>query len=264
MGNLKSENMKKLLFLLFIFWASASNAQTSIYHPFPDSNAQWNIYYWEYGWPGVFEEFYSIEISGDTTINSLQYHKLFTPYIQSSGISKSNQISSGYNGAIRQDTVNRKVYIIPRFELVEQLLYDFTLQVGDTVKGFIEPYGNQKDVVISIDSVLIGDNYRKKWNINLSYQISVIEGVGSTYGLIEKSPVTGADFPDISISCFRQNNNTIYPDTITNCDLITAIHPIPKTNDLINVFPNPSDGKFNIEFDQSIDIKTVQVIDCKR
>ena len=253
--------MKKLFFFLLILWANIIIAQTTIYHPFPDSNAQWNIYFSVYGWPGTYEEFYSIKMSGDTLINSLPYHKLFTPYIQTSGKSKNIQISTGYNGAIRQDTLNRKVYIIPPFEFAEQLLYDFTMHVGDTVQGYIETFGYPKDVVISIDSVLIGNNYRKKWNINLSYQISLIEGVGSTYGLIETSPGQGADFPDISISCFRQNDVTIYPDTLTNCELITSINPIAVNNDLINVYPNPSNGSFHIELDQSINVKKVQVAD---
>ncbi|MEI7492168.1 MAG: T9SS type A sorting domain-containing protein [Bacteroidota bacterium] len=253
--------MKKLFFFLLILWNSNSNAQTENYHPFPDSNAQWNIDFRVFGWPGTYEALYSIEISGDTLINSQQYHKLNTPYIQTSGKSKANLIYAGYKGAIRQDTVNRKVYIIPPSELTEQLLYDFTLLPGDTVKGFIETYGDQKDVVISVDSVLVGNNYRKRWNINLSYQISLIEGVGSTYGLIEKSPGQGADYPDISISCFRQNFNTIYPDTTTNCDIITQINPVLKSNELIKAYPNPSNGILNIEVDQPKMVKKIQVTD---
>jgi hypothetical protein len=215
----------------------------------------------DYGWPGLHQVFYSIEISGDTIINSIQYHKLFTPYIQTSVKSKSIQINTGYNGAIRQDTLIRKVFIVPRFESTEQLLYDFTMQVGDSVKGFIQTVFDPKDVVFSIDSVLVGNSYRKRWNINLSYNISIIEGVGCTFGLIEQSPGQIIDYYDIGISCFRQNDLTIYPDTLTNCELITSVNPIEKQIDLINVYPNPSNGTFNIEFDQSKNIKQVQVTD---
>ena len=121
--------MKKYVFFFVIIWASAASAQNSGYHPFPDSNARWNIYYWDYGWPQVTEIYYSIEISGDTSINGFPYHKLFTPYLQTSrNLIKNSTVSSGYKGAIRQDTLARTVYIVPPFEVSEQLLYDFNLQ----------------------------------------------------------------------------------------------------------------------------------------
>jgi len=170
-------------------------------------------------------------------------------------------ISAGYKGAIRQDTLNRRVFIIPSTAITEQLLYDFTMQVGDTVKGYIETNLNHKDVVESIDTVLVGNNYRKRWKINSGYSIYFIEGIGSTYGLIEYSPGTVVDWADISTSCFRQNGITLYPDTITNCGLITSVKPIEIQNDQLRIYPNPSYGSFTIEFDKSINIKEILLTD---
>ena len=237
--------MKKLLFLLTILLTMSSMAQT--YYPFPDSNAQWNIHMLQMGWPPV-EENYSIIISGDTLINGLLYQKL----------SIVNPV--WYKGAIRQDSINRKVFIIPPAALTEELLYDFTMQVGDTVQGYIETY-HARDVVESIDTVLVGNNYRKRWKINSGYNIYFIEGVGSTYGLVEPSPGTIVDAPDFSISCFRQNNITIYPDTVSSCELITSVKPVEAQNDQLKMYPNPSHGSITIEFDKSMNIKEIRLTD---
>lgn len=196
-----------------------------------------------------FEENYSIIISGDTVINGLVYQKL-------TGV---NPV--WYKCAIRQDTLIRKVFIIPPAAITEELLYDFTMQVGDTVQGYIENYNNQKDIVLTIDSVMVGNNYRKRWKINSGYNIYFIEGIGSTYGLVEHSPGTIVDAPDFSISCFRQNGNTVYPDTTTSCELITSVKPIEIQNDQLVIYPNPAHGSFTIEYDKSMNIKEIRLTD---
>ena len=132
--------MKKLILSIMVILTLSSMAQKSVYYPFPDSNAQWNMHLSLQGIPGpAHEEFYSIILTGDTLINGLTYHKLTIPYVESSGKSITTMISPGYKGAIRQDTLNRKTFIIPPATITEQLLYDFTMQIGDTVKGHIEP-----------------------------------------------------------------------------------------------------------------------------
>ncbi|MCX6305505.1 MAG: T9SS type A sorting domain-containing protein [Bacteroidetes bacterium] len=240
--------MKKLLFLISALITLSSLAQQPVYFPFPESNAQWNTHMLQMGWPPL-EKNYSIIISGDTLINGLLYQKLTIVN------------PAWYKGAIRQDTANRKVFIIPPAAATEELLYDFTMQVGDTVKGYIENYLNTKDIVENIDTVLVGNNYRKRWKINSGYNIYFIEGIGSTYGLVEYSPGTIVDGPDFSISCFRQNSLTIYPDTITNCGLITSVKPIEIQNDQLRIYPNPSNGSFTIEFDESLAIKEIRLTD---
>ncbi|MFI5204640.1 MAG: T9SS type A sorting domain-containing protein [Flavobacteriales bacterium] len=228
-----------------------------MYHPFPDSNATWN-YYLDPNCMlmGTVWEYYSVTYSGDTSINSQTYHKLTTPYIDAyfSGLCSPVTFFVGYRGAIRQDTLVKKVFFVAPGDTTEELLYDFTLQVGDTVQGYLTspPYPN--DTVISIDSVLIGSSYRKRWFINSCYPIYLIEGIGSTYGLIEYSPNCLPDAWTYSLTCFQQNGQTLYPNTSTTCELITSVNPANENENKITVFPNPSNGSVTVQFDQTIEI----------
>jgi len=257
--------MKKLLLIIATFSTLTISAQTSVYHPFPDSNACWNFHYapMHCGF-GIAYEYYSIIYSGDTIICSKSYHKLTTPYVQfyTSG-SCTQQNFPGYKGAIRQDTANRNVFFVPPSDSAEQLLYDFTMQVGDTVKGYTQNFifTSVPDIVLSVDSVLVGNDFHKRWKINSEYSIYLIEGVGSTFGLIEPSPGSVIDVPGYHISCFQQNGMTLFPDTTGNCQIITSINSNETISDQIKVFPNPSNGLFAIEFDQPLKISEVQVTD---
>ena len=253
--------MKKLLLLFATVSTLSIKAQTLVYHPFPDSNAIWNIYFTGC-MTGIDIESYSILIAGDTLISGHTYHKLSTPFVQVSLAGYCAQSHfAGYKGAIRQDTLIKKVFFIPPDSITETLLYDFTMQVGDTVKGYLESWAYQADKVLSIDSIMVGNTFHKRWYINSGYSIYIIEGVGSTYGLIEYSPGSTFDFPDNSITCFSQNGQSLYPNTSTNCQLITTINSIDPISNQVRVFPNPSSGLFTVDFDQPFNIKEVRVTD---
>ncbi len=257
---LKTTMMKKHLLICLLLLKLSANCQTSFYHSFPSNNAIWNFHYSMYcfanGWG---EEDYSITFSGDTLINSQTYQKLTTPFVQSSSVGCGGN-SSGYKGAIRQDTSVKKVFYVPPTDTIEQLLYDFTMEVGDTVRGYIEGFAFQPDIVQSIDSVLVGNTYRKRWNINNCYNIHFIEGIGSTYGLFERSPNCINDLPDFSLICFQQNGQSLYPDTITNCQLINSVNYFEYYSNKIDVFPNPSYGSFIIDLG-NVDIQQINISD---
>jgi hypothetical protein len=252
--------MKKILLLISTILTISATAQRSGYYPFPDSNATWNLHYLFYCMSGgITDEQYSITMSGDTAINSLVYHKIIAPYIQGTITGGClSSISAGYKGAIRQDIAGRKVYIIPPGTSAEQLLYDFNMEVGDSVKGYLESF-NGKDVVESIDSVFTGSRYLRRWYINHCYHIYFIEGIGSTYGLVEVSPGCITDLWDIEITCFQQNGQTQYPDTAMDCKLITSINSKEKNPNPVKVFPNPSNGNFTVQFEEPMSIREIRL-----
>lgn len=233
--------MKAIIFsILAIFGYTITNSQTNNYHPFPESNTIWNYNYQKFCFSnGHANESYSIVISSDTIIQGLTYQKLIVSHKVTNSIGSCGAYPIGYKGAIRQDIPERKVYFIPPASSREQLLYDFNLQVGDTVQGYIEAALIDKDIVISIDSVLIENSYRKRWKINDCYNIYFIEGIGSTYGLIENSLGCITDQADFSLSCVQQNGRTIYPNSAINCQNISSISSIHRDFENFTLYPNP-------------------------
>ncbi len=257
--------MKKLILIVcFLGFLSNSFAQTNVYHPFPDSNVVWNFERHRFCQFGSVDDHFSIMISGDTLINSQIYHKLTIPFIQTIYSGTCTPIDfSGYQGAIRQDTVARKVFIVPPSFSVEQLFYDFNLQIGDTIKGYLETIMSLKDTVISIDSVMVGNKYHKRWFINDWYSIYMIEGIGSTNGLLFQSPGHVTDYNVFTITCFQQNGQTLYPDTAINCPLITSINSVDETSNQIKVFPNPFSTTTQISFDKTYQTLDLSIIDLQ-
>ena len=245
-----------LTFISALFFLS-THAQTSVYHPFPDSNAVWNFHYSINcpvgGWP-VPEADFSIIIAGDTTINGFLYKKLYSPFV-SAGPNPNNcpLPDTGYQGVIRQDILNKKVYVIPKYTTTEQLYFDFNYSVNDTITGFLSSYFF---IVQSVDSVLIGNSYRKKWMLNQWFNAYVIEGIGFNYGLIHQTDFF-SDGPGYSLKCFNQNNQTLYPDTTTVCELITVSVNEHDLSSKIHIYPNPASEEINILFniDKPGDIK---------
>ncbi|TAH42516.1 MAG: T9SS type A sorting domain-containing protein [Bacteroidetes bacterium] len=249
--------MKRFLSLLFFFNPIFLFSQSNVYHPFPDSNAVWNEqydYYDFYPSPICIDN-YSIAITGDTMINGIFYHKLVTPFVQHQYIPPhfiGPQISTGYKGAIREDTIARKVFFVAPHDSLESLLYNFNLNVGDTIlaRTFCAV------TVSSIDSILIGSDYRKRW---VSYgsihgSVEFIEGIGSSIGLLGSWVCEGDGYSEY-LNCFQQNGVTLWPSSSTgDCNLITTIDELLSPKVLYKMSPNPFGAYSKIvtyaEFDQ--------------
>jgi len=257
--------MKKLILFVALFSVFSANPQTSVYHPFPDSNACWNIdmsqgMCFPGGWS---DEKYSIAISGDTAINGQTYHKLFTPFVKFNNYSGECQQLNfpGYMGAFRQDIPGKKVYFVPPALAVEQLLYDFSLNPGDTVKGYLQQAWDATDIVQEVDSVLVGNSYRRRWLINPCYNIHLIEGVGSTYGLLQPSPGCMTDMADYEINCFSVDGVSLYPETSQECLLITSTGGQNPDIAVVKIYPNPSNDSFTVGVLRPDEIDEIRVSD---
>ena len=241
---------KALLFFCLCLSSEMAKTQTNIYHPFPDSNATWNVSYFQASpCPTWTTGEYTYYFGNDTIINSTTYHSIFKNGITYS-ISCYNGIPLGYKGAIRQDTILKKVFIVLVGDTNEKILYDFNLSnVGDTLNMLCSPgLCNTYYHVTEIDSILIDGTYRKKyWYAcapNLGLQYWVIEGIGKSSGLLEECE-QGFGVGSY-LDCFTQNNQTLYPDSTTQCDLINSVEDFIRIYDVL-ISPNPSDGIFTLQ-----------------
>lgn len=244
--------MKKHL-ILILFSLSVSFA-FSQYRPLPMQNAEW------VNWGGItllscpsctFVN-YKYYTDGDTVINTQTYVKIKKTEIPS--INNVN-IYPTYTGAIRQDTLNKKIYIVLTDSTTERIFYDFSLQVGDTVNSVLHDLASDclgfgAETIYLIDSTLINGNYHKVFYIQGScadMSLSYIEGIGSSYGLIFPNR---SDEKESHISCTKVNGLTYYPSNTSPCNLTTNVADVDKKY-FFDVFPNPANNEINIAFPDS-------------
>jgi|SRR5688572_16880957 len=243
--------MKKLLLLIAAVSTLSAKAQTSVYHPFPDSNAVWNIMTQlccynsctvPFPNPYFLDFNFSYYLQGDTTANGYVYHKIYQSGITheycafSSTVNNWDTQNSLYVGAYRQDLSAKKVFLMGTPDI---LLYDFSLNVGDTVPRGFEFWDSCAEIT-SIDSILIGNSYRKRFNLS-PFPYSIIEGIGSTSGLLE--PLCVFEYEGTLI-CFSQDGQTLFPDTTTACENVTHVNEIQNKSS-VTVFPNPFSNELN-------------------
>jgi len=245
-----------LITSLFFLLTTISKAQTNIYHPFPDNNAVWGMS------SGCIDvncgDFAYIKYyySGDTVIDGIIYKKVIKEVLP---LTNGNCCVVGEGlgaGLLRQDTAAKKVYWRAQWMNSDTLLYDFTLNISDTLNDFLQIIGVSPLTVVSIDSILIGASYRKRINIDTNtiepqLNYSIIEGVGSTDGFA--APHFNNMGTGIILSCFSENGNVIYTppnfpqDTIPCGSLPVSVNDFHQQSDeLISLFPNPSSGKLTL------------------
>jgi len=262
---------KNILTLLAIITVQILFSQEYKYVSFPDSGAIWSevYYYPEPAWPDTVLKPPSYErftVNGeDTIINEISYKKLYMFY--DSVFDKS---TATYVGGIREDE-NKRIYfkgdtVIHYFkpeidypDYKEIVLFDFSVNVGDTISG-----GNYPDVVwlvvSSIDTIQIGDNLRRRINFH-TREYTWIEGIGSLRGLLFTLggiPTCGAPYNDLI--CFKQNDEVLYFNNDYSECFPTGIKTRKNSYFDIKVFPNPSNENIMFSFGKQ-KIERIQIND---
>ncbi len=236
-----------VLFFDFFLLALASIGQTIPYYPLPSENAIWVAQ--SGGYQSGYCADYQDSIKGDTLINGMLYLKL-----QRTGIRYCEdqygfctyficQYLNHYIGAFRNDSLNRKVFYFDPCAEKDTILYDFNLELYDTLPTtyLYDPVWGIS-FVEEIDSILLGNQYHKRFKISHEWgaqdYVDLIEGVGGTAGILGllSLPFEAGS----SLKCFIQNGQTVFPDTNYQCDLITSTSDLPTNETIsISIFPNP-------------------------
>jgi hypothetical protein len=236
-----------------VFVAFVSSAQA--YKPFPTSGAIWREYQTGYQCDCCSD--YQIFVTGDTVINTITYHKL-----KKTGMMYFQDLNGNchpvfwyninqYAGGFRNDSINKRVYYFPPFALNESLLYDFNLNLGDTTDTYLSNFIGEDWIVTNVDSVLIGNEYHRRLQLNycLGKPLHIIEGIGSTLGLLSPFICWEPYYEHVSnLMCFKQDNQTVYPDHILDCELVSSVNQLDEFNQDVHVsiFPNPSNDLLSV------------------
>lgn len=266
--------MKKLLKLIALLLL-VNTALQGQYTPLVEEGKFWiYVNYENSDFPST-RSGHAITFLGDTTINALTYKKVYRLHLKGSHNcppeewpcwnadlpyqSESKQVIS----YIREDTTLKQVYNLPIINNSpcsddEILLFDFSLQVGDTVNCSVyesiwASSANQYPAGI-VDSIkiievegklrraLITHGFYTTNGLPFEIPIPIAEGFGySDFGLFYEPLVGLTDY------CEGQ---------IDPCNLIlsnSAVSPAQQ----INIFPNPSSGIFQVNLERE-NIKSIK------
>lgn len=288
---LRQQVILLMICLFFIPISAKAQSDTYEYVPIPD-NAVWSVN------TAKFKTF------GDTIINNNNYLKVYfqneyTPF--EFDINKAS-----YYCALRNDTINKRVYGVYKdsakvihidgyslqpihsylCDTTEFLLYDFSLEAGDTVTAAIffdlsaQTYPPQdpcdiyvyKSICISKSDSLIRLNdssYRRKIQMEIvsscnRYSQYWIEGIGSTNGLLSPAAFSSCinSLPFLRLLCYSINDDLLlefpehdYDSISDDCYSIGDISNI-KEYDIgsrMKLYPNPVQNILTIEI-QDTDI----------
>ncbi len=254
-------SMKKVLLGLTVSLTfTVSFSQTAKYHPFPDSNATW---FSGKGWcpcppyVGIQVNIWNW-ITGDTIIGIYTYKKIqeYT-YRQNDGAT-----SFGYVGAFRQDTSQRQIFLRLPSATADTLLYDFNLSIGDTIpRWYVNPL-YPWNTIYSIDSILIGATYRKRFHIAGIDSIEIlIEGIGSSYGLL--LPMDKGVEHGSKLNCYTQNSQNLYMDSVVGyCQSPPLNVAEQNDNRALAIYPNPFSIQTTLQTYMTLNNATITVDNC--
>ena len=238
--------------LLFLVFINCAHSQTQYPH-FPDKHAIWkqSVYH-----NGTLDHGYQLKIEKDTFLNGYPY-RMLVHYFDSL---MDNPNKAHTRWFIREDTIQKKVYIFRTDFSKEYLLYDFSIQVGDTIKESWFKY-SQGWKVTQIDTIYIQNNEHHVFHFD-SDVASVIDGIGSLAGL------TNDPWESIKLDCHLRGKDRqpyFIPDSSSNCELhhyAVGIEEKQSINSEIRLFPNPCNGTFSLQFQESIENANMTIINA--
>jgi len=247
----------KLIIVLFILIANISKAQSYF-----GNDACWTEF-WVDPNTEIMEGKSQYYLSGDTILNNRTYRKVI-------GRSSNNLGQPTYYiGAIREESgkVFKQYTDYETMIITEFLLYDFTVEVGDTIYS-TAPSGElyRKPVVLKIDTIeLLNGEKRKRFSFDRASEW--IEGIGSINGFFTPSEELAIGYSIPYLVCYKQDgieyykNNNLCPDG-TCCDAISGLENPKQIDQTISLSPNPTNRFIQFNFPEYIQqCKSIKLYD---
>ncbi|WP_306639700.1 hypothetical protein [Sanyastnella coralliicola] len=161
-------------------------------------------------------------IDGDTVLNGVTYAKLMSLSVTIQGAVSSEWCTIDtssyyyYYGGIREE--DKRIYLKRTFE-EEYIVYDFNLNIGDTVPSPAGIAGlEQWRVIESIDEIEVNGTSRQRYQ--LTGNTYLVEGIGASSGLFNSvQPVQGDCW--FEMICYREEGESHH--FTSNCGLSLSV-----------------------------------------
>jgi hypothetical protein len=242
--------MKKFTLFAVLFFSLVIYGGNE-YHKFSGKNALWNSF--TTGAMGYPREWQTIYTLGDTI--KLDNQK----YIE---VKNSSNWNTYTLGGLREDTLTKKIYYNDYNDYYKEvILYDFSLNIGDTIfygKQSGNPQSIYYKVVDSTGTINLNGELRKKWSLTTSlYNMKDIwiEGIGSVvrHGLLNPlKPHIPTDASSTYFGCFKYGNIFYFNRQATNSvdcpcsQWLVSVPELKSESAEIKLYPIPTKDKLNI------------------
>lgn len=224
-------------------------AQTNF--PFPSADAVWSVSSKTQWWFDTYADNHKYTVMGDSILNGITYQKY---YHCPDSILNLNNLS--FYALLRQDEQTQRSYVLYPSEAVEHLLYDFSLQVGDTLSDpsyYLDWWWGEH--LLTVTQVSFDDSGRKKIYLSQNQvgggaaEEVWTEGIGSSKGLFNRTHQGLLDEPEAELLCFEQNEEIIYQKYPNICHYtsITAIETLTNMGGFA-LSPNPVNNVFTLHY----------------
>ena len=233
------------------------------------NNATWGVAY------GALEQFYSdiryvaYTVDGDSVINNVLYKVIYedgisvlqddvSPWDPPGSVG--NYSTSSYHnfnpkGFYRSE--GKKMFTWNQNIMSEELLYDFDVEIGDTMDVSESMfYGNV--VVYDIDSIQIGGEWRKVIFASLDTQELItdvfVEGIGNLISGLDGIPTPNVSGLSYSLTCYSYNgdnynislgNGTLLDLMDDPCEFAIGINERSAAVSF-DVYPNPAHDNLQV------------------
>lgn len=247
--------MRKIVVLFFVLiFCTISYSQETNYVPFPSSNANWMSLIKNY----LTSQHWSLHLvykigENDTIIDNVTYHTLYT-----------NTPPYSYHSSFRE--IDKKIYVRFPDKTEDFLLYDFNLNIGDTMFYFFDdhltlPNEHHKKVIATGTIQLSNGETRRTMTLtSIPHQYvqdeTWVEGIGSISNKGLFNPmytiiVLNGELFKFGFHCV--NDQVLFQDTdcyYANCNFELFINENRISN--VDIFPNPFTDQFSIASDDLI------------
>ena len=263
--------MRRLLFFSLLLLLGIKYSYGQDYFKLLRPNVFWDVQYMARDQFCYISSILKFYLNGeDTIINDKVYQEMVFQEYRSTG-----DICFPYDryldpikhhwSYLREDTLLKRIFI---YVCDERLLYDFSLQVNDSLKMYANLWNacpKEDSISINVDEIsqftLLDGRIVKRLD-NTSYYLSInpftiLEGIGNLYDPFNFIQYATYNFEwGSELECVTDNGIVIYGSRI-----VTSISN-DKSPDQFEVFPNPANEYVNVRFNRIIDPKSIKIVDA--
>ena len=227
--------------------------------PFLSDGKQWNVLYNEFCGPMQPEKYTTTcyKIEGDTLLDGFSYKRMYSTIY-------SDLTNWSLNSILREDDdkVYYREYLADEVFTDENLLYDFSLQPGDSIP--IDSY-NDYLVLDSVCDIVVGNDTLRKYCFYYSIDgfhsddtEFWIEGIGSECGVVHVGDVIMMGGNN-TLLCYFYNEELLWHNEYFDTCFYNNLGMYENENDNISVYPNPAKDHVRIELSDNSASQSIEI-----